>query len=177
MDSKTFDVLTREFGRQRSRRDALVRLAATLFGLGLARNASAQVSAELATCGQSCTGSEDCNAGLRCSRPSGFSGICVAIADSRVGCNRNINCNRAFEVCRNGRCVNQTGCNRCNVAEDCPTGEACRHGSCGECNRDRDCRGNEVCRKGRCKRRRNKCNRNRDCPRRKRCRNGRCKRR
>jgi hypothetical protein len=177
VDSKTFDTLTRDFGSQRSRRAALQGLAAALFGLGFARSASAQVSAELATCGQSCSGSEDCNAGLRCSRPAGFSGICVAIADSRVSCNRNINCQRNFELCRNGRCVNQSTCDRCNIAEDCPSGQACRRGNCGECNRDRDCRSNEVCRNGKCKRSRNRCDRNRDCPRNKRCRNGRCRKR
>lgn len=176
MDSTTFDTLTRRFVERRTRREALTGLAAALAGFGGLR-AGAQVTAELATCGQSCSGTEDCNAGLRCSRPPGFSGICVAIADSRANCNRNLNCSRNFEVCRNDRCVNESTCDRCNVAEDCPAGEACRSGFCGGCTRDRDCRSNEVCRDGTCRRNRNRCDRNRDCPRNKRCRNGRCRKR
>jgi len=177
MDSKTFDALTRGFGAQRSRRAALKNLAAGLMGLGLARSASAQVSVERATCGQSCSTSSDCNAGLRCSRAGERDAICVNVADSRNSCNRNINCDREFELCRNGRCVNQSTCNRCNVTEDCPAGEVCRNGNCGGCDRDGQCRSGEVCRNGRCERDRNRCDSDRDCPRKKRCRNNRCVRR
>jgi hypothetical protein len=172
MDSKTFDALTRGFGAQRSRRDAAKAFIAGLFGLGIARGASAQVGAERATCGQDCNNSSDCNAGLRCS-----GGICVREADSRTSCNRNINCDRVFEVCRNGRCENQSTCDRCNSTTDCPEGRACRNGRCGDCTRDSQCRNDEVCRNGRCERDRNRCNSNRDCGRKERCRNGRCKRR
>jgi hypothetical protein len=177
MDTKTFDALTRRFGAQRNRRAALKAFAGGLVGLGLGRDVAAQVSAERASCGQSCDGSNNnCNAGLRCSG-TGNDSICVRIEDSRTNCNRNIDCNNNYELCRNGRCSNQVACSRCRVVEDCPSGQACRNGNCGECNRDRDCRSNEVCRNGRCERGRNQCQRNSDCPRGRRCRNGRCKRR
>ena len=185
MDNKTFDALTRGFGTQRNRRDALKAFAAGLLGLGIARDAAAQVSAERANCGQpcdvsgsGCSGNSCCNAGLRCSG-SGNDAICVRIPDRtpRVDCNRNIDCENNYELCRNRRCVNTVVCDRCRVATDCPSGQACRNGNCGECNRDRDCRSNEVCRNGRCERGRNECQSNSDCPRRRRCRNGRCVRR
>ena len=184
MDNKTFDALTRGFGTQRNRRDALKAFAAGLLGLGVARDAAAQVSAERANCGQpcrnisgeNCEGNDCCNAGLRCSG-TGNDAICVREPDSASTCSRNVNCTRNFELCRNGRCRNQVVCDRCRVTEDCPAGQACRNGNCGDCNRDRDCRSNEVCRNGRCERGRNECQSNSDCPRRRRCRNGRCVRR
>lgn len=172
MDNKTFDALTRSFGTQRSRRDALKSLVAGLFGLGIARGASAQVGVERATCGQSCSDSADCNAGLRCSGR-----ICVRIADSRDSCRRNIDCDRDFEICRNDRCENQSTCDRCGSTTDCPSGQACRNGRCGDCSRDSQCRNDEVCRNGRCERDRDRCNSDRDCRRRERCRRGRCVRR
>lgn len=174
MDSKTFDALTRGFGARRNRRDALKSFAAGLIGLGAARGASAQVTVQRSTCGQRCDVDNDCNAGLRCSRPSGSDGICVAIADSRDTCSRNIDCSRNFELCRSRRCANQVNCSRCNETADCPTGRVCRNGNCGECTRDQQCPGREVCRNGRCERDRNECNNDRDCPRNKRCRRGRC---
>jgi hypothetical protein len=177
MDSKTFDALTRGFGAQRSRRAALKSLAAGLFGLGIARTASAQVSVERATCGQSCENSDDCNAGLRCSRPDTNDSMCVAERDSRDSCDRNIDCDRNFEVCRNDRCVNQSDCTRCNVDADCNTGRVCRNGNCGDCDRDGQCPSGEICRNGRCERDRDECNSNNDCRKRERCRNGRCVRR
>jgi Cys-rich repeat protein len=177
MDSKMFDALTRGFGAQRSRRAALKSLAAGLMGLGVAKSASAQVGIERATCGQSCSSSTDCNAGLRCSRPNNRDGICVAIADSRDTCNRNINCERDYELCRNDRCVNQSTCNRCHVTADCPTGEVCRNGNCGGCDRDGQCPSGEVCRNGRCERDRDSCRSDRDCRKRERCRRNRCVRR
>jgi hypothetical protein len=181
MDTKTFDALTRQFGKQRTRRDALKAFAGGLVGLGLGREVSAQVSAERANCGQpcrnvsgtSCDGDNCCNAGLRCSG-TGNDAICVRIANSDNTCDRNVECTREFELCRNRRCENTNTCSRCRVAEDCRSSQACRNGNCGDCNRDRDCRSNEVCRNGRCERGRNDCNSNSDCPRRKRCRNGRC---
>ena len=179
MDTKTFDALTRRFGTQRNRRDALKAFAAGFLGLGIARDAAAQVTAERSNCGQPCNGSSgNCNAGLQCSGTSNDS-ICVRIPDPspRETCNRNIDCTRNYELCRSGRCTNQVVCDRCRVTEDCPSGQACRNGNCGDCNRDRDCRPNEVCRNGRCERGRNECQRNSDCPRRRRCRNGRCVRR
>ncbi|MCC7022104.1 MAG: hypothetical protein IT338_04715 [Thermomicrobiales bacterium] len=173
MDSNRFDALTRNFGLRRSRRDALKAFAGGLVGIGLARGASAQVSTEAATCGQTCTRDSDCNAGLRC----GSNRICVAKTSSKTSCNRNINCSNNYEICnKNGRCVNQVKCNRCETASDCANPkQGCRNGRCGECNRDRDCRSNEVCKNGRCKRGKNRCNRNSDCPRNRKCRNGRCK--
>ncbi|HEU5432154.1 MAG TPA: hypothetical protein VFU81_10850 [Thermomicrobiales bacterium] len=177
MDGNTFDGLTRALGMRRSRRDALKSIAAGLVGLGAAKGASAQITPALATCGQRCTASTDCNAGLRCSRPSGSAGLCVAIADSRTGCTRNLDCGRDFEVCRNRRCVNQSSCDRCNLDADCPTGKICRNTTCRECTRDRQCPRRRVCRNGRCERNRDECNRNRDCGRNQRCRNGRCVRR
>jgi hypothetical protein len=177
MDSKSFDALTRGFGAQRNRREALKGLAAGLLGLGAARGAAAQVTIERANCGQSCDGSSsNCNAGLECTRTSGSGGICVRIADSRATCNRNLDCTRNFELCRSGRCVNQVNCSRCESNENCPTGRVCRNGNCSECTRDGQCNRNEVCRNGRCERDRAQCHRNRDCPRGKRCRNNRCKR-
>ena len=185
MDNKTFDALTRRFGAQRNRRDAVKAFAAGLVGLGLGRDVSAQVSAERANCGQpcrnvnnaNCSGNDCCNAGLICSG-TGNDAICVRESDSATTCNRNVDCTRNFELCRNGRCRNQVICDRCRVTEDCPTGQACRNGNCGDCNRDRDCRSNEVCRNGRCERGgRDDCRSNSDCPRRRRCRNGRCVRR
>jgi hypothetical protein len=187
MDNRTFDALTRRFGAQRNRRDAVKAFAAGLVGLGLGRDAAAQVSVERANCGQpcdvnnsDCSGNNCCNAGLRCSG-TGSAAICVRESDSATNCNRNIDCSRNFELCRNGRCRNQVTCDRCRVTEDCPSGQACRNGNCGDCNRDRDCRSNERCRNGRCERSGgggggggNDCNRNSDCPRKKRCRNGRC---
>jgi hypothetical protein len=157
MDRKTFDAVTRGFGAQRSRRAALKSLAAGLFGLGAARTAAAPVGIERATCGQVCRDNVDCNAGLRCSR-NGGDGICVAILDSRDSCNQNIDCDRDFERCSNGRCVNVLDCSSCRVNADCPSGEACRDGNCdggngNRCNGNRDCRNNERCRNGRCVRR------------------------
>ena len=174
MDTKTFDALARGFAAQRSRRDAVKGLVAGLMGLGVARGAAAQVTAQRATCGQSCSGSEDCNAGLRCSRPNDRNGICVAITDSRSSCSRNIDCDRNHEICRNRRCVNQLNCTRCNVAADCPSGDACRNGNCGGCDRDGQCRSGEICRGGNCERAGDRCNSNRDCRKRERCRNKRC---
>jgi hypothetical protein len=173
MDSKRFDALTRGIGATRNRRDAMTSLVAGLLGLGLAKGTSAQVSAERATCGQSCSSNSDCNAGLRCST-SGGSSICVNIADSRTSCNRNSNCDLNYELCRNGRCVNQSTCSRCNVPADCPAGEGCRRGNCTGCDRDSQCRSGEVCRNARCERAGKRCNSNRDCRKRERCRNNRC---
>jgi Cys-rich repeat protein len=179
MDTKTFDALTRRFGKQRNRRDAVKAFAAGLAGLGIGRDAAAQVSAERSNCGQPCEGSSNnCNAGLVCSRTSGSGGICVRKPDSRNTCDRNINCSDNFELCRNGRCINQSNCAQCEVTADCPSGEVCRNGRCGECTRDQQCPAREVCRNGRCERgRNNDCRNNSDCPRRRRCRNGRCVRR
>ncbi len=177
MDNNRFDALTRGFGVQRNRRDALKGLAAGLLGIGFARGASAQISAERATCGQPCTSSTDCNSGLQCSRPSDRDGICILIADSRTSCNRNSNCDREYELCRDGRCVNQGVCARCNVSADCPTGQICNSGECGGCTRDGQCPNNEICRGGRCERDRNGCRNDSDCRKQERCRNGQCKRR
>lgn len=178
MDGKTFDALTRGLGIQRNRRDALKSLAAGLIGLGGARSASAQVSIERSTCGQSCnTTRADCNSGLRCSSSSGTNGQCVAIIDSRDSCSGNIGCGRDYEVCRSGRCVNQSTCTRCNVNADCPSGENCRNGNCGGCQQDRDCPSGDVCRNGRCERDVDECTANSDCRRDERCRRGRCVRR
>jgi Cys-rich repeat protein len=175
MDSKTFDALTRRFWAQRNRRDAVKALAAGLVSLGFARDAAAQVSAERSNCGQPCEGSNNnCNAGLICSG-SGSDSICVRKPDTRNTCDRNINCSDNFELCRNGRCINQSNCGRCRVTEDCPSGEVCRNGNCGECRRDRQCPARQVCRNGQCKRSGGRsCNRNSDCSRRKKCRRGRC---
>jgi Cys-rich repeat protein len=181
MDTRTFDALTRRFGAQRNRRAALKAFAGGLVGLGLARDVAAQIATERANCGQpcrnvnntNCDGNDCCNAGLRCSG-TGNDAICVRESDSTNTCNRNIDCTRSFELCRNGRCRNLVVCNRCRVTEDCSSGEVCRNGNCGECTRDQQCPGREVCRNGRCERGRNDCNRNRDCPRGRRCRNGRC---
>jgi Cys-rich repeat protein len=175
MDSKTFDALTRRFGAQRNRRDAVKAFAAGLVSLGFARDAAAQVSTERSNCGQPCEGStNNCNAGLICSG-SGSDSICVRKPDTRDTCNRNINCHDNFELCRNGRCINQSNCGRCRVYEDCPSGEVCRNGNCGECRRDRQCPARQICRNGRCKRSGGRsCNNNSDCPRRKKCRRGRC---
>ena len=182
MDNKTFDALTRRFGTQRNRRDAVKAFAVGLLGLGVARDAGAQVTAERLTCNQRCNSDGDCNAGLRCSRHSGSDGRCVRIADSEVSCTSNSQCDRDYERCDNNRrrCVNtlQTACNVCNVNDDCRSGEVCRNNTCGNCTRDRQCPSNQVCRNGRCERGgRNDCRRNSDCPRRRRCRNGRCVRR
>jgi hypothetical protein len=178
MDSKTFDTLTRGFGSRRTRRHALKGLAIALVGLGGARSAAAQITAQRATCGQRCELDADCNAGLRCSRPQGSNGICVAELDSRTACNNSSGCSRNFEACRNGRCVNVlSSCTRCNVTGDCPSGEVCRRGNCGECRNDNQCPGRQVCRNGRCRRDRDECNNNRDCPRNRVCRRGRCVRR
>lgn len=178
MDSNRFDALARGIGAHRSRRDAVKSLVAGLVGLGVARGASAQITAERLTCGQSCSRDADCNSGLRCSAGSN-NRICVAILDSETRCNHNRDCDLPYERCNNNRrrCVNVNNCSRCRDNTDCPTGEICRNGNCGECRRDRQCGRNEVCRNGRCKRNRNACRNNKDCPKNKRCRNGRCKRR
>lgn len=178
MDNRTFDALTRRFGAQRNRRDAVKAFTAGLLGLGIGKGAAAQVSVERQNCGQPCSGDGDCNAGLLC-RESRDDDVCVRRPDGGGSCSRNEQCSNNLDLCRNGRCENQSNCNRCSAAADCPSGDACRNGNCGECNRDRDCRSNERCRNGRCKRGGgggggNDCNRNSDCPRKKRCRNGRC---
>jgi Cys-rich repeat protein len=181
MDTRTFDALTRRFGAQRNRRAALKAFAGGLVGLVIGRDTSAQVGVEKQTCNQRCNSDGDCNAGLRCSRPSGSNGRCVRIADSEDTCTSNSECDRNFERCDNNRrrCVNDTypDCSACNIDSDCPSGRVCRNNRCGDCTRDRQCPGREVCRNGRCERGRNDCNRNRDCPRGRRCRNGRCVRR
>ena len=175
MDSTTFDALTRRFGAQRNRRDAVKAFVAGLVSLGFAQGAAAQVSPERSNCGQPCEGNNNnCNAGLICSG-SGSDSICVRKPDTRNTCDRNINCSDNFELCRNGRCINQSNCGRCRVTEDCPSGEVCRNGNCGECRRDRQCPARQICRNGRCKRGGGRsCDRNSDCPRRKKCRRGRC---
>ena len=178
MDSKRFDALTRGIGAQRNRRDAVKAFAAGFVGLGVVKGVSAQVSIEEATCGQSCVVSGDCNAGLECSRPSGDNGICVRIPDTGFDCDENADCDQNYEVCRNGECVNQVVCDRCNIDANCPGDEVCRNGRCGDegCRSDGDCPRRRVCRNGRCIRE-DECNSNRDCPRRRVCRGGRCVRR
>lgn len=176
MDNKTFDALTRGFGTQRNRRDALKAFAAGLLGLGVARDVAAQVSAERASCGQSCRVDGDCNAGLIC-RESRGDDVCVRRPDGGGSCNRNSDCGNNTDLCRNGRCENTVTCSRCSVSGDCPRGQICRNGSCGECTRDQQCPARERCRNGRCERDRDECRSNSDCPRRRRCRNGRCVRR
>ena len=181
MDNKTFDALTRRFGVQRNRRDAVKAFVGGLVGLGIARDAGAQVTAERALCGQQCDGRDDfCNAGMRCSKSSGTGsngGICVRRRDTNTTCSRNTQCSDPSEVCRNEKCVNITTCTRCVDNVDCPAGRVCRNGNCGECTRDAQCPAREICRNGRCERDRNSCSRDRDCPRRRQCRNGRCVRR
>ena len=157
MDSKKFDVLTRGFGTQRTRREAVKGFAAGLLGLGVVRGASAQVSVERATCGQSCTVSGDCNAGLRCV-DTGSSNQCIAIRDSNEPCNENSDCANDYEVCNSSLgCINQSDCNICVVSADCTGDEICRNGRCGaedECDSDNDCRRRQRCRRGQCVRRR-----------------------
>ena len=152
MDSKTFDALTRGFGTQRTRRDAVKGFAAGLMGLGVVRGAAAQVTIQNATCGQRCDVNGDCNSGLECS--DGV--LCVRIDDSNQNCNVNGDCGENFEVCRNGSCTNQVVCSACNNNADCPSGESCNNQLCGrvdECNSNSDCRRRQRCRRGRCVRR------------------------
>lgn len=176
MDHETFDRLARGVGAIRNRRGALKGMVAGLFGLGLGREAaSTQAQARLATCGQQCLRTEDCNAGLRCARPGAQVGRCVAYKSSGASCQSNIDCDRDFEVCRSRRCVNQVTCNRCAQNADCPSGQICRNGQCVDrCRRDSDCPSNQVCRDGRCVADSNRCNDSGDCRRDERCRNGRC---
>jgi len=184
MDGTRFDTLARSFGGGRTRRDALKGLAATLLGLGVARDASAQVGGELATCGQSCRNSDDCNAGLRCNREGGGRGRCTARRSTDATCNRNADCRVDYEVCVNRRCVNQVECgvDRCNRDSDCLDDEVCRDNRCkvrrdrDRCDRDAECRNDEVCRNGRCEVRGDRCNRDRDCRSGEECVNNRCER-
>ncbi len=179
MDSKRFDALARGLGAQRSRRDAVKGIAAGLFGLGAAgaavRGSAAQVDADRATCDDPCAFDSDCNAGLRCRN-----GRCTPIKDSERRCSGSIQCPRFFEICQNGRCVNQTTCeeNRCRRNAQCRRDEVCRNGRCeggsGTCRRNSDCRRDEVCRNNRCERDSARCSRNSDCRRNEVCRNDRC---
>ncbi len=182
MDGKTFDALARGFGSQRSRRGALKGIAAGLLGLGTVRGAAAQdpgfdvqrVGGELARCGENCSRTDQCNAGLRCSR-----GRCIARGDSRDNCRTSRDCERDFEICRNRECVNEVNCgpDSCTRDSQCRRSEICRNGRCendtSRCRRDNDCRAGEECRDDRCVQS-NRCRRDRDCRRNEVCRNDRC---
>lgn len=148
MDRHKFDMLARGFGMRRNRRDGLKFLAAGLLGLRQVAGVSAQVTVELAACGDKCLRDDDCNAGLRCNGE----GKCVAISDSRKSCRQNVDCDRDFEICRDGRCVNQVDCSRCDRDRDCGRNEICRNNRCerSECNDNNDCRRSEKCRRHRC---------------------------
>jgi len=177
MDGKTFDVLARGFGSRRSRRDAVKGLAAGLFGLAGARTAAAQVGGELLGCGATCANDGQCNAGLRCSKRSNR---CISRGDSFTRCNTGLDCPLNYEVCKDGRCVNQEVCIAagCGRDADCAAGEVCRNGTCirgNSCNNNDDCPRDRRCRGGRCVLNAT-CNDNDDCRRSERCRNGRCRR-
>ena len=174
MDGRSFDTLARGIGVARTRRDALKGIAAGLFGLGAARGASAQVTGELARCGQKCRNSAQCNAGLRCA-----SGRCARIPDSRDSCRRNTDCKLDYEVCQSQRCVNDVVCNnnnnRCDRDGDCPGSQVCRGGRCESgCRTSNDCRSDETCRNGRCEKNSNDCRRDSDCRNDEVCNSGRC---
>jgi hypothetical protein len=173
LDSTTFDLLTRGFAAQRTRRSALGALIAGLAGIGAARGAGAQVGVELASCGNACDVDDDCNAGYRCTADN----RCFARADSLTGCNKNADCPLDYEICNdNGKCINQVDCAECAINDDCPGDGRCNtEGRCIECETNNDCRDEEICRKNSCVV--PECRNNDDCSRRRRCRNGRCVRR
>ncbi|CAA9569103.1 MAG: hypothetical protein AVDCRST_MAG59-3319, partial [uncultured Thermomicrobiales bacterium] len=130
MDDATFDALARGLAARLPRRGLAAALAAAA-GLGVAREAGAQVGAEALVCRQFCRVDAECNAGLRC---GGVGGRCFKVPDTRLRCNGNGNCPARHEVCtQGGRCVNAlaTGCPECRVAGDCRVaGARCRAGRC-----------------------------------------------
>ena len=177
MDKNAFDALVRGLGAGRSRRTALKGLAAGLFGLGIGREAKAQVGGEALVCRQFCDSDADCNAGLRCGKASDQ---CFAVPDTRKRCNGNSDCPVRYEICgSNGRCQNTQNCFECKRDGDCANADqSCRDGRCvvvkPQCNDDDDCRRVERCENRRCVSR-GTCVEDNDCRRNEKCnRNDRC---